>query len=348
MKVLITGATGFLGRYVVAEALSRGHSVRAVVRPTSDANQFDRDVECVRVDLRSPRGLVEACRDVDAVIHCAAAKSGDFYAQFAGTVLATENLLNAMKEASVKHIVAISSLSVYDYKHQWSFSRLDESSPLESHPRDRDEYAQTKLLQEKLVREFVKENDWRCTILRPGVIFGKDNLWTARLGIQGKKTWIRTGGFAKLPLTYVENCAQAIVMALESPSAVGGTFNVIDDQLPTQRTYAAHLQKRWPSRIKMFPIPWTLMRAIAAMADLTNKLIFRNRAKLPGLLIPARLHARCKPLRFSNDLLKQTTGWRPKYPWPEALDRSLGIASKSAPTSAPETTTAVAGAGVAG
>src|SRR5947207_14123914 len=130
MKVLVTGATGFLGRHVVAEALERGHAVRAVVRPAGDVNRIDGDVECARVDLRSSRGLVEACRGVDAVIHCAAAKSGDFYTQFAGTVLATENLLKSMKEAGVKHIVAISSVSVYDYKKLWSFSRLDESSPL--------------------------------------------------------------------------------------------------------------------------------------------------------------------------------------------------------------------------
>ena len=343
MKLLVTGATGFLGRYVVAEALSRGHSVRAVVRPTSDANQFDNDGQCVRVDLRSPRGLVEACRGVDAVIHCAAAKSGDFYAQFAGTVLATENLLKAMKEAGVNQIVAISSLSVYDYKQLWSFTRLDETSPLESHPRNRDEYAQTKLLQENLVRQFAKENNWRFTILRPGVIFGKDNLWTARLGIQGKKTWIRTGAHAKLPLTYVENCAEAIVMALESPQSNGDTFNVIDDDLPTQRQYAAELKARWPTRVKSIPIPWTLMRTIAGLADLTNKLLFKNRAKVPGLLIPARLHARCKPLRFTNERLKNATGWKPKYSWREALDRSMAtVVNKTATT--PTTATALAGA----
>jgi 2-alkyl-3-oxoalkanoate reductase len=347
MKLLITGATGFLGRYVVAGALARGHTVRAVVRPAGDANKLDGDVECVRADLRSPRGLVEACRGVDAVIHCAAAKSGDFYAQFAGTVLATENLLRAMKEAGVKHIVAISSLSVYDYKSLWSFSRLDESSPLESRPLDRDEYAQTKLLQEKLVKETAQQNGWRWTILRPGVIFGKDNLWTARLGIQGKKIWLRTGALAKLPLVYVENCAQAIVMALESPAANGGIFNVIDDDLPSQRQYASELRRRWPSRVKIISVPWTVMRTAAGLADLTNKLLFKGRAKLPGLLIPARLHARCKPLRFTNDRLKQATGWRPKYSWRQALDRSMGSVHKETAASAPAST-AVASAGVAG
>ena len=54
-------------------------------------------------------------------------------------------------------------------------------------------------------------------ILRPGVIYGRDNLWTARLGIggQGKRLWLRTGAWARLPLTYVENCADAIVTAAE-------------------------------------------------------------------------------------------------------------------------------------
>src|SRR5258706_4717507 len=104
MKLLVTGATGFLGRYVVAEALSRGHSVRAVVRPAGDANKIDGDVECVRVDLRTSRGLVEACRGVDTVIHCAAAKPGAFFAQFAGPGLATEHLFNAMEAACLMRL----------------------------------------------------------------------------------------------------------------------------------------------------------------------------------------------------------------------------------------------------
>jgi nucleoside-diphosphate-sugar epimerase len=291
--------------------------------------------------------LADACRGVDAVVHCAAAKAGDFYAQFAGTVLATENLLKAMKEAGVQHILAISSLSVYDYKKPWSFSKLDESSPLEAHPRDRDEYAQTKLLQEQLVKQTAQRNNLRYTILRPGVIFGKDNLWTARLGIQGKRNWLRTGAWAKLPLVYVENCAEAILLALESPTANGATLNVIDDELPNQRQYAAELKRRWPSPIRIVPIPWIIMRAIAGLADLTNKVLFKNRAKLPGLFIPARLHARCKPLRFTNQRLKQVTGWHPKYSWRQALDRSMGSIARTTPATAPDTS-AVASAGAAG
>src|SRR5579864_122924 len=157
MRLLVTGANGFLGGYVVTEAVRRGHHVRALVRPNTDVTKlawYARDrVEVARADLRSRQGLVEIVRGIDCVIHLAAAKSGDIYAQYAGTVVATENLLSAMNEVAMHRMVAISSLSVYDYLNLRSFSRLDEDSPLETTAFDRDEYAHTKLIQERLIRE---------------------------------------------------------------------------------------------------------------------------------------------------------------------------------------------------
>ena len=118
MKLYITGATGFVGSAVVAEALTRGHEVVAVVRPASTVDLSTQhadhaaQVHEARVDLRSRAGLSESLNGVDSVIHLAAAKSGDFYTQFAGTVVATENLLAAMTEAGVDDLVAISTFSV--------------------------------------------------------------------------------------------------------------------------------------------------------------------------------------------------------------------------------------------
>src|SRR5438105_4035291 len=136
MKLLVTGANGFLGRHVVAEALRRGHEVRAIVRPASELPRVgwpsSSRLQVIRADLRSARGLAEALADVDTVLHLAAAKSGDIYAQYAGTVGATENLLAAMDDAGVRRIVAVSSLAVYDYRNMPEHSTLDESSPVEA------------------------------------------------------------------------------------------------------------------------------------------------------------------------------------------------------------------------
>jgi len=326
MKLLVTGANGFLGRYVVAEALRRGHAVTVLVRSTETPKvgwAGHPNVKMVQADLRSRRGLAEAVADVDCVLHLAAAKSGDMYAQYAGTVVATENLLAAMTDAGVRRIVAISSFSVYDYLKIRSFSVLSEDSPIETDAFNRDEYAHTKVVQERLVREHATRLHWGFTILRPGVIFGKDNLFTARLGIQAGRIWIRTGAWAKLPLTYVENCAEAIVLAAESEAALSQTLNVVDDNPPTQRRYAGMLRKRLSPRPMIVPVSWTIMRLIAGMGVTINRVLLGNRAKIPGLFVPARLYARCRPLNFTNQKIKQVLNWRPKYSLNEALDRSL-------------------------
>src|SRR6185436_6696474 len=219
MKLLITGANGFLGKYVVAEALRRGHFVRAMVRSPRDAEKNGwlnhPRIELAHADLRKRKGLADAVRGVDAVLHLAAAKAGDMYAQYGGTVVATENLLSAMEEAGVKRIVSISSFSVYDYLKIPLFSVVSEMSPVEKDAFDRDEYAHTKLVQERLVRAHAAEHGVDFTVLRPGVIYGRDNLWTARLGVRGNRIWVRMGAWARLPLTYVENCAEAIILAAE-------------------------------------------------------------------------------------------------------------------------------------
>ncbi len=259
MKLCVTGATGFLGRYVVSTALSRGHSVRALVHRPADPAKLgwrpDDDIEQVKVDLRSKNGLADAVRGCDAVLHLAATKAGDLYAQFGGTVVATENLLWAMGQADCRHIVAISSFAVYDYLHKRSFSVLDETSALDERMVDRDEYAQTKLIQEKLVRDTATKNGWTWTVLRPGMIYGRDNLFNARVGMGGGgRTWVRTGAWAPIPLTYVENCAEAIVLAAETPAANGQVLNLVDDRPPTQRRYAKLLQSRTTPRPRIVPL----------------------------------------------------------------------------------------------
>lgn len=339
MMILITGAGGFLGGHVVAAALARGHRVRAMVRPASrsvpETWHEHSMVDVVRCDLRAPEGLTEAMEGVDAVIHLAATKAGDLYEQFGGTVIATERLLAAMDEADVTHLVTSSSFSVYEYLNRWEWSTLDEQSPLAIKPELRDEYCQTKLIQESLIRSHAADRGWCSVILRPGVIYGRDNLWTARLGMQaGDRYWIRVGTFAPLPLTYVENCAEATVLAAEYRGESHDlVLNVVDDESPTQRAYVRALRRELSVRPWVVPVPWLLMRCAARLASMTNTMMFRGTAKVPGLFVPARLHARCKPLRYSNDAIKQTLGWTPRYTWIEGIRRSIEDEPMELPTS---------------
>lgn len=336
MKLLVTGAGGFLGRYVVATAVRRGHQVRAVLRPAATSvPESWRDhpqVEVVRGDLRAATSIPAMLQGVDAVLHLAAAKSGDLYEQFGGTVIATENLLEAMSRAGIDRLVVTSSFAVYEFLRRRPWSLLDEQSPLAGDSHERDEYCQTKLQQERIVREQARAKGWRVVILRPGVVYGRDNLWTARLGMQpSSRLWIRTGRFAPLPLTYVENCAEAVVLAAEYQGDEQAlVLNVVDGVTPSQGAYVKALQRHLSPRPRVIPVPWTVMRLLARLAWWTNRLCFGGTAKVPGLLVPTRLHARGKPMRYSNTRIRNALGWSPRYSWQEAIQRSVAVEDHAA------------------
>ena len=330
MEWLITGAAGFIGRHVVSEALDQGKRVRAIVRPTSDLSGIQwiphPAVRVERCDLRSPAELPNLLSGVDVVIHLAGLKQGDLKAQISGTVAPTERLLEAMVEAGARRMVLVSSLSVYDFRKIACFGQLDEDSPLESQPGEREPYCQAKLLQEHVVRRYGEKHGLDTTILRPGVVIGPGNTWTDQLGIRlNRWLWLRFSAKGMpMQLTYVENCASAIVLAAESDAAIGQTFNVVDEELPTRRHYMAELRRRLPSRPFVLPLSGSLMRLLAEKALKLNKTLSDGRARLPWIADPARLETQLKPLKFSNDRIKRVLGWHPRFGLGEALDRCTG------------------------
>lgn len=170
MKVLVTGAGGFLGRHVVDQLLERGHYVRAIIRPASAAPNWKNYVEIFRADLRSRDDFSSAFEGIDAVLHLAAATSGSEDAQFASSVVATEIFLAAMARSSVKRLIHVSSFVVYD----WASAKgtLDENTPLVSEPYRMGGYTIAKVWQERVVNRLAQKHSWDLTIARPGFIRG--------------------------------------------------------------------------------------------------------------------------------------------------------------------------------
>lgn len=315
----MTGASGFIGRHVVAEALRRGHFVSAMVRPATPIRELpwaDQErVTLVRLDLRSERHLTEVLLGIETVVHLAVAGWRE-------TVVTTENLLRAMDAAKCTSLVLVSSFAVYDYDRVPPFGLLDETSPLERRPERRDAYCHAKLVQEELAREWGTERGRCLCVLRPGSVIGGNDAWTPRVGIQmTSKWWIRIGAWARLPLSYVENCAEAIVHCAEHRMARGETFNIVDDDLPTQRRYSRRLQKLTRPQPHILPLPWPLLLLTAWLAVLANRALLRGRGRLPQLLRPPSLSARCKPLRYTNRKLREKLDWRPRFTLEEALGR---------------------------
>ena len=100
-------------------------------------------------------------------------------------------------------------------------------------------------------------------------------------------------------------------------------LNVVDDETPTQRDYLNALRDQLSPRPRIVPVAWSVMRMLARLAWLVNRIFFKGTAKVPGLLVPSRLHARCKPLKYTNRKIVSVLGWTPCYSWQEGIRRSL-------------------------
>lgn len=325
MRVLVTGAKGFLGRAVVAALLHRGHQVRALVRPEACLDGFPwiDDVEVVRADLRAPGSLAPAFDGVDVLVHLAARVGGSDAAQMADTVVGTERLLDAMTTSATRRLVLASSFSVYD----WSAIRgtLTEESPLESDLYRRDGYAIAKTWQERVIRRMSEEHNWDLTVLRPGFIWGRDHGYLGGLGQKIGRWHLVFGPSTRLPLTHVDNCADCFAVAVENRRAIGETFNVVDGhEISTWRYLGEYIRRSGGSEHRL-PIPYAVALSGALMADWINRRLFHDKAKLPGLLIPCRFRARFKPLQFSNRKAKEVLGWRPPLDFAECLRRTYDV-----------------------
>jgi nucleoside-diphosphate-sugar epimerase len=323
MKVLVTGANGFLGRSVVSALLARNVAVRALVRPAAKVDNlgWPASVEFFRADLRSSQNLAQAFDGVDVLIHLAAAVTGGEDAQFASSVHGSERLLSAMAGTPCKRIVLASSFSVYD----WSRIRgtLDENSPLETDPDlyARDGYSIAKSWQERVVRRFAAEHHWDLTVLRPGFIWGRDHAYLAALGQQVGKLHLVIGPMTHIPMTHVDNCADLFAVATMDPRARGETFNVVDDEGERIWSFLGDYLRGMGERGIRIPIPYSLAYLVVSVAF---KTVFRKNTKLPQILIPCRFESRLKPLRYTNRHAREVLGWQPPLNLEQCLSRTFG------------------------
>lgn len=325
MQIVITGAAGFLGSALVRAAVRAGHSVRALVRPARAGQAFDwaglPGVQLIPVELVQSPALAAALHGVDAVIHAAAAMRGDYAQQRADTVLPTEALLGVMRASGPKRLVLVSSFAVYDYARMAPGSLLDEHSPLEAQPSRRDAYAQVKLEQEMAAQRFAAEGG-QVSLLRPGVIYGRGQLWPGSLGLSlGGSTWLRLGPSSPRPMIHVDNCAEALVAACVARASIGTALNLVDDELPTAAEFLARVARLPGQQRRIVGFPWPLLSLIASTLALMNRLA-GGRLPLPGLLRAERLAARFMDLRFSNAQAKKILGWQPRLSLDEALRQS--------------------------
>ncbi|MGI5838017.1 MAG: NAD-dependent epimerase/dehydratase family protein [Chloroflexota bacterium] len=325
--VLVTGAGGFLGGKVVESLLSAGfRRVRCFVRPTSAVGRLrtlsesfpEADLELSVGTLLDRVDCVRAVADARAVINCAAGMRGSLHNMFVDSVLASRNLLDAVVASEqVLRVVHVSSFAVYRSASLRRGETVTEETALETrHDLRNDSYSFTKHKQESLFWIYSEQYGLPLVVVRPGVVFGPGGTEiSTRVGVRLLGTFLEVGGNNPIPLTYVGNCAEAIVLAATKPGIDGNVFNIHDDCLPTCREFFNRYRKS-KGRMRYVRVPYPVMRLLSFAIQRYSE---HSAGQIPPALTPYKAASLWNRTNFSNSKAKKLLGWSPRVPMEEAL-----------------------------
>ncbi|XXT17645.1 SDR family NAD(P)-dependent oxidoreductase [Sorangium sp. So ce429] len=323
MRVLVTGASGFLGSHVTEQLVQKGHSVVALVRRSSSTKFLSslRGVELAYgaiEDAESVRRAVVDAPGVDAIVHSAGlVKARDEAEFFRVNVGGTRNMLDAAKAArptTMKRFVFVSSLAAIGPSHDGRPVAAD------ARPAPVTRYGRSKLEAERLV--LAEKDALPVVVLRPPMIYGPRDQESFAFFQSVARRFLPMLGDGKntLSVIYASDAAAACIRALESDAPSGRAYFIDDGHVYVWRDMLADVEAAIGARAFVrVGVPFPLMRGAAlaseGMSRLTGKPVMLTRDKLNEL---AASHWVCDSAEARREL-----GWEPQVSWAEGTRRAV-------------------------
>ncbi|HHU0037899.1 TPA: NAD-dependent epimerase/dehydratase family protein, partial [Legionella pneumophila] len=271
-KILITGATGFIGRSLVPALLSEGHDVRCAVLQLDSTLQAE---QIVINNLEVHTDWTDALRNVEIVIHLAArvhimkeyaTSSLDEYCKI--NSIATKNFVEQAVQNNVKRFIFLSTIKVHG---EFSQNNLPFSEDCRTQPED--PYAKSKLYAEQFIQEICQNARMEFVILRPPLVYGPyvkanflrilqlvDKKWPLPFGsIYNKRTFI-----------YIDNLVSAISAVVSEPSAANQVYLVADDCSWSLTQLVQTLSRKMNTKLFLIPIPVQILIFLFKLCGLKN------------------------------------------------------------------------------
>ncbi|HFF3082762.1 TPA: NAD-dependent epimerase/dehydratase family protein [Legionella pneumophila] len=307
-KILITGATGFIGRSLVPALLSEGHDVRCAVLQLDSTLQAE---QIVINNLEVHTDWTDALRNVEIVIHLAArvhimkeyaTSSLDEYCKI--NSIATKNFVEQAAQNNVKRFIFLSTIKVHG---EFSQNNLPFSEDCRTQPED--PYAKSKLYAEQFIQEICQNARMEFVILRPPLVYGPyvkanflrilqlvDKKWPLPFGsIYNKRTFI-----------YIDNLVSAISAVVSEPSAANQVYLVADDCSWSLTQLVQTLSRKMNTKLFLIPIPVQILIFLFKLRGLKN--------------INTRLFS---SLEVSNEKIKSQLGWTPPVSSIDGLEKTV-------------------------
>ncbi len=324
MKVLLTGANGFVGSHILDLLRARGIPTAVLLRPTSNLRFLEAhraDLEVRTGSIGEPRSLAAAMADVTHVLHCAGCTKALRLAEFDRVNhLGTRNVVEAVNAQGgrVQRLVYVSSLAAGGPARPESPAR--ESDP----PHPVSAYGRSKLAGEQAVQGVCRAE---TVILRPTAVYGPRDLEFLRL-FQAVARHVRPRPDPQpLSFVFVKDLAEVAVSGLTQAAAAGKTFYVASPEVQTARAFADEIAAQSGTWTLPLPLPTAALWPLACLQDVISAISRRpnvlSRQKYAELRAPGWV---CDPGRLQQDLgivcatsLKQgvamTLAWYRQHGW---------------------------------
>jgi nucleoside-diphosphate-sugar epimerase len=317
MKALVTGATGFVGNYLTRALLEGGHSVRVMARSRDRAAALEAAGAEVRLaNVDEPSSLSGVAADVEVVFHLVRSPTSASAEIFERTdVQGTQHLLREGERAGVRRFVYVSTLAGYS-PPRGGDAVFDERTPF-----DRTgllgNYVRAKARAEEAVIAANRRGGMETLIIRLGLVCGVGAaVLPAHVCQPLQRDWVILfgDGSVPLPLTYIDNAVDAMMLAATAEGVAGESFNIVDEDVLTQGEYLALLQRSTGGRPRVLRVPRFLYYALG----LATEVAAGARKKEPATN-RYRIKARLARVRFSGAKARDVLKWRPRVPLREGL-----------------------------
>lgn len=320
MRVLITGATGFLGGSTARFLRRNNYQVTALGRNLKEGNRLIQDgIAFLPIDLSEKEKLFSACEGQQLVIHCAAlaAPFGKYENFHRANVEGTQNLIDACLRGKVRRVVNISTPSLYfDYRNRVG---IRESDPLPA--KQSTHYGATKLKADRIIEEATAKG-MQTISLRPRAVFGPgDRTVLPRViqAVKGGRFLLIKEGKSLVDLTYIDNLVEAIHLAMETASENWNrTYNITNGESMTVRQMTDKVFQSLGMRVRYLNVPFWAAHAVAALVE-GSYAILAPRREPPLTSYLVGLMANSQTLDISE--ARARLGYEPRVTMEEGLRR---------------------------
>jgi nucleoside-diphosphate-sugar epimerase len=320
-KVLITGATGFIGSYLMPISSQQKFQITAAVRKNL-SQSLSGPIRIVKVgNIDEKTNWQEALQGIDIVIHLAARAHiinetiPNPEAEFIKVnTQGTANLVQQSIQAGVKHFIFISSIGAMTTQ---SDRILTENSPC--HPDS--PYGRSKLQAEQALINLAKDSNMTWTILRPTLVYGPGNPGNMERLMKLIKQGLPLPFGAiknRRSFVFVGNLVAAIITCLDHPKAANQIFLISDNQAVSTPQLIRLIAQQIQQPCRLLPVPTTLLRFLGYLGDriesITGKNLPFNTYNIDRLL---------GSLVVDSSYIQKTLNWQPPFTLEQGLARTI-------------------------